>query len=236
MNEEMYDSRSVWDRTWRRHEAKPAWEYVFRKLQSLLDFAGKEILELGSGKGSLSYHALCAGAKRVTLVDFSAEALALARRVFADHPPEKISYVEADLLSVDLGSNFDIVMSLGVVEHFRGEDLVRCVQQHAHHSRDAVAICVPSDTYFNRRRSVDPRNIELYGLQWPIHERDMAELFRKAGLHVEYNRRFRNSFGFPILIRGRAPQRLQGAVLEQLLRPLEPRLGGLLLTIGRVRR
>ncbi|MFQ6671770.1 MAG: class I SAM-dependent methyltransferase, partial [Candidatus Tectimicrobiota bacterium] len=139
---------ATWERRWHsgKGEVRPAWRFIFEEIERHVRFEGKEVLELGCGKGSLSFFALKAGAKHVTLVDFSEAALGLAREVFRSEDPRRVTYIRANLLDVNLVKRFDVVMSSGVVEHFSGRELEACARQHVRHSRDNVAICVPSDT------------------------------------------------------------------------------------------
>lgn len=225
----------TWQRTWeqRRGSPEPAWRFIFDEISRHLNFKGKDVLELGCGTGSLSYFALRAGAHHATLVDFSETALRLARQVLQSMPREKVSYVQANLLGLNLRSKFDIVMSSGLVEHFAGQRLEACLRQHAGHSRDFVVVCCPSDTVFNRRRSSSPQNIEKYGFQRPIPDQEMRKLFERQGLTLIHNRRFRISYG--VNLPGDA---LPGTdrvcrLAFNLMRPFERWLGGLLLTIGR---
>ncbi len=227
---------AVWERTWGSIEgqARPAWQFIFDEIASRVCFEGKEVLEMGCGKGSLSFFALKAGANHVTLVDFSETALGLARQLFRYEDPRRVAYARANLLDVDLGRRFDIVMSSGVVEHFFGGELEASIRQHVRHSRDKVVLCVPSDTVFNRRRSSAPQNIAAYGYWRPVPDRRMKELLQRENVTVLHNRRFRVNYGMN-LPGGRLPaaDRVHQLVF-MCLGPLERWLGGLLLTIGGV--
>lgn len=228
---------ATWERTWDRAAvaAAPSWDFIFREIERHVRFEGKRTLELGCGKGSLSFLALRAGAAHVTLVDFSESALALARHLLRREPAEKVTYVRANLLDVQLGRNFDMVMSSGVAEHFDGREVAACVRQHVCHSRDKVAICVPSNTVFNRRRSRSLDNIARYGFQRALPDREMRRLLEEAGARVIHNRRFQVSYG--VHLPGRALPGVGKAqeVLFKALRPWERWLGGLLLAIATVR-
>jgi len=232
------DDAQIWNATWRgahRHK-RPRWRFILRRIARHVPLADKEILELGAGEGNLGYHALCAGAKRVTLVDFSDEALARARDLLLDWPVEKASLIRANLLDFDLGTQFDLVMSSGVVEHFAGAELARAVERHTAHSRRHVAICVPSDTAFNRRRSRDPKTQALFGFWQTIADDALAALIREQGFAIRACERFRRSYGIPLFpIKG--TRRLQACAHRLLfdfaLAPILPRQwGGLLLVVG----
>jgi len=228
----------TWRDTWRaacKHR-RPRWDFIFRRIANHIALENQEVLELGAGEGNLSYHALCAGARQVTLVDFSEEALEIARRVLREWPEDKVSFVEANLLDVDLGRQFDLVMSSGVVEHFAGSDLRRCIERHTTHSRRYVAICIPSDTTFNRMRARDPRTQTLFGFWQTIPDQMLAGLLRDRGFAIRVCERLRRSYGVPLLqIKG--TRRLQAwfhrLLFDFLLAPfLSRRMGGLLLVTG----
>jgi len=231
----------VWSATWRdfRGRVRPRWGFIFRRIARYVPIEGKNILELGAGEGALAWYALRSGARSVTLVDFADEALARSRRMLAQWPDEKVHLVKSDILELDLGPRFDVVWSSGVVEHFAGGDLERCVERHTAHSRRHVAVCIPSDTPFNRARARDPRTHELFGFWQTIPDETLCDLLRKHGFDVKISERFRRSYGVPLLqVKGtrRAQALLHRVLFDFLLAPVLPRrLGGLLLVVGQRR-
>jgi len=228
----------VWSEQWRdlRLRVRPRWRFIVERVARHVALENAEVLELGAGEGNLSYHALRAGARHVTLVDFSEEAFQRARRLLRGFPQEKVSFVSANLLDVDLARPFDLVWSSGVVEHFAGDDLARCVERHAAHSRCHVAIGIPADTAFNRRRANDPRTHALFGFWQTIPDETLAGLIRDQGFDIRVCERFRRSYGVPLFpIKGtrRVQAWLHRLVFDILLAPVLPRSwGGLLLVIG----
>lgn len=76
-------------------------------------FRGKEVLEAGSGPGvQTRLFAECA--KRVTAVD--KEAIATTQKSTKDLA-DKIEYVYADIATMNLGRQFDVVNCVGVIHH-----------------------------------------------------------------------------------------------------------------------
>ncbi len=228
----------IWSTTWQRSRSrpKPRWGFIFHRIAAHVPLADQTILELGAGEGNLAHYALKAGARHVTLVDFSEAAFQRARRLLEPWPDAKKSFVCANLLNVDLGRRFDLVWSSGVVEHFAGAELERCIERHAAHSRLHVAIVAPSDTAFNRRRSLDPRCRALFGFWQTIPDAVLADLVSRQGFDVRVCQRFRRSYGVPLLpIRGtrRVQAWLHRILFDFLLSPVLPaRTGGLLLVVG----
>jgi len=93
---------------------------VWRNLAQRVCFEGRSVLELGCGRGVLSRFAAAAGARGVTLVDSSAEALRIARGLFEG--VDSVRFVHQDLLEYREEARSDIVLSSGTVEHFEEED------------------------------------------------------------------------------------------------------------------
>ena len=231
----------IWNTTWRsgRGRIAPRWRFIFNRITGHVAVEGQEVLELGAGEGHLSYHALRAGARHATLVDFSDKALDRARQLLSQWPAERVSFVKSNLLDVDLGKQFDLVWSSGVVEHFAGDDLARCVERHTSHSHRHVAVCIPSDTPFNRARARDPRTHALFGFWQTIPDAQLAGLIRSQGFAIRACERFRRSYGVP-LFQVKGTRRIQAwfhrSVFDFLLAPVLPRsLGGLLLVVGQRR-
>jgi cyclopropane fatty-acyl-phospholipid synthase-like methyltransferase len=229
----------IWSETWRRSGAKPRprWRFIFRRMARHAPVADRTVLELGAGEGNLAYYALAAGARHVTLVDFSDEAFARARQLLAPWPSDRVDFVKSNLLDADLGKQFDVVWSSGVVEHFAGDELARCVERHATHSRRHVAICIPADTPFNRRRARDPHTHALFGFWQTIADDRLAGLIRERGFEVRACERFRRSYGVPLIqMKGtrRAQAWLHRLAFDVVLAPILPerRWGGLLLVVG----
>lgn len=228
---------ATWEKRWQRAEGPvtPSWELIFREIGRHVRFDGKDVLDLGCGKGSLSFFALKAGAEHVTLVDFSDAALDLARELFRSEDARRVTYIHANLLDVNIGKKFDVVMSSGVAEHFVGGELEACVRQHVRQSRDKVAICVPSDTVANRRRSLSSENIAKYGFQRPIPDSEMRKLLERAGASVIHNGRFGVAYGMNLPGEGVPGMARVHQLVFMSLQPFKRWLGGLLLAIGQVR-
>ncbi|MBM3334716.1 class I SAM-dependent methyltransferase, partial [Candidatus Sumerlaeota bacterium] len=218
----------TWSETWSqfRGRIRPRWGFIFRRIARHVSLEGLETLELGAGEGNLSYWALRSGARHVTLVDFSEPALDRARQLLCEWPADRVSLIQSNLLDLDLGRQFDLVWSSGVAEHFAGDDLARCIERHARHSRRYVAICIPSDTPFNRARARDPRTHALFGFWQTAPDQTLARLVGEQGFAIRACERFRRSYGVPLLqIKGtrRLQALLHRLVFDFLLAPVLPR-------------
>jgi len=224
---------------------------IWRYLSAHVPFCGRSVLELGCGRGIQSRFALDAGATDVTLLDSSAQALNVARRVFAGLP--QAEFVQQNLLGYRAGRRFDIVLSSGTVEHFRGEQLTRCLRVHRDHARELVAIVVPTTPHPNALQCRTRRFVETYGYERPISAHEMERLLRSVDLRPLLLRRFFPLYnlrahwliprtGFPRLDRrlGRLSAKLDTWVarrgiptrLVSPLRRFDRLLGGLLLALA----
>ena len=224
---------------------------IRRQLSANIRFEGKSLLELGCGRGLQSWYAMQEGARSATLVDSSPEALRLAQHLFAD--VDRVSFVEHDLLAFQADREFDIVLSSGVAEHFRGEELLRCLRTHVEHARELVAIIVPSTPHINEFCCRTKRFAGNFGYERPISVRRMARLLREAGMRPLVLRRFFPLYNVHAYWLGprsgirRVDRRLDrwyaklDSWLERkrvreslipLLRPLDRPLGGVLLAVA----
>jgi SAM-dependent methyltransferase len=79
---------------------------------TLADLRGKDVLECGCGGGQ---HTLFMSevAKSVTAVDLNT--IEVARRRVAHR--DNVAFIEADLATMDLGRQFDVVVCIGVIHH-----------------------------------------------------------------------------------------------------------------------
>lgn len=77
------------------------------------DCAGKDVMDAGSGPG-IQVRLMAEHARHVTAVDL--EALATTRAQTKDIA-HKVDYVQADIATVDLGKQFDVVNCVGVIHH-----------------------------------------------------------------------------------------------------------------------
>lgn len=135
---------SVWDKVWagsssreedilalKREESRISWQRIEHKvLSNFGSCAGLKVVELGSGSG---LHAALM-AKRgalVTLIDYSDNALKRASEFFVNNGL-KAEFVKADIFSLpsDTAEKFDVSMSFGMAEHFRGPDRAKVTKLH----------------------------------------------------------------------------------------------------------
>jgi SAM-dependent methyltransferase len=93
---------------------------------TLDDFRGRRVLEAGCGGGQHTAF-IAASAREVVAVDLNTTAIARERNRGAGN----VTFVEADIATMDLGRRFDLVLSIGVVHHTDDPD--RTVANLARH-------------------------------------------------------------------------------------------------------
>ncbi len=119
---------------WTRSDPQNQIQLAFRQhwltFQRLIgnNLPGKRVLEVGCGRGSLSAYFSDAGWD-CTLLDLSPVAIDLARKAFSDHGL-RANFDVGDCLNLPYpDSTFDLVFSIGLLEHF--EDVERVISEQS---------------------------------------------------------------------------------------------------------
>jgi len=174
--------------------------YIFEKLIKAASFQDKRVLELGCGTGRLSYLALKAGAKNITLVDSSLKAVALARGLFATEEPQQCSIIQSDIFEYEANERYDLVFSSGLIEHFQGADRARIVKKHLDMSLGDCLIIHPSDTLYASVFNRLPQAIKLYGFQQSFSENEISRYLMDDNRVKSFaNMRFHPFYTVPVL-------------------------------------
>lgn len=113
--------KNCWDKEWRDFAKnvyfKPN-QFVVDEIVKLTNPKGKKILEVGAGSGSDAIMLAKKGAV-VTTLDFSSQSTKICR-LLAKKEGTKIKAVTADCQKMPFSNNtFDLVFSVGLVEHFQ---------------------------------------------------------------------------------------------------------------------
>jgi len=108
-------------------------------LMNHFDLKGKTILEVGTGTGQYSielakHGAICTG------IDLEQGSIDLAKRIANDVEAENYSFVQSDVFNVT--NNYDIVFSMGTVEHFNQDEIIAMFRKMAEIA-DYVVVGVP---------------------------------------------------------------------------------------------
>lgn len=201
----------VWDKLWHHRPSKsqdeanlkseakgPRWAAILRRVEETFGrVQGLRTIELGSGRGDVSLLLARRGA-RVTLVDYSDKALSEARLRFERFQLEA-KFIRADLLGdlEDLVGRYDVALSYGVVEHFKGPDRTRAVRAHRRVLGDPglAVISVPNAAclpYRVWKMYLEKRGWWPYGLEIPYTRTELADRAARAG----FTRVETRTFGF----------------------------------------
>lgn len=165
--------------------------YMWRFYERLLgdyDFSGKRVIELGCGTGINTILMAKRGA-RVTFLDFSKDSLDIVRRNMEQEGVDG-EFILGDMFDVDIGGQFDIVHSEGVVEHFLGEQRQGVVDRHAEAARRGgrVVVIVPqvgSLFYRAGKFMAEATGSWIHGREHPYGRRELVRRLSRAGLDVE---------------------------------------------------
>ena len=105
--------------------------------------SGSKVLEAGCGSAQTSLALARLGRYDVSLLDFSDEALAYARRVF-ERAGVQARFEVGDVLSGHDSAEHDLVFNSGVLEHYSFDDQVFFLRGMARRSRRYVFVLVPN--------------------------------------------------------------------------------------------
>ncbi len=147
---------------------------------------GLRSIELGSGRGDLSVLLAECGVD-VTLFDVSEAALAQAERRF-ERLGLSARYEKGDLMGpmADWRATYDIVLSSGVIEHFKGADRSRVLEAHHNVLRPGglAMVSVPNAWCFPYRvwkSYLELRGWWPYGMEIPYSRRELVRRARDVG-------------------------------------------------------
>lgn len=124
-------SASDWNSIWKKQQRNWSlvtvgrWFYNSFFLSVLRKSLGESasITELGCGTGSLGF-LLSASVRHYVGIDISSQAIDQARSSLQKSHISNISFICADLLSLKISEQFDVVWSQGLLEHFEDEKKV----------------------------------------------------------------------------------------------------------------
>lgn len=188
----------VWEKLWSREvpaerddallareRGSPRWALIIDKLTRTLGrINGLRTIELGSGRGDLSALLAQLGAN-VTLLDANQKALAAAEQRFT-RLKLHANFCSGDLLNLDtnLHNQFDVAISIGVIEHFKGEARSAAIRSHYDSLKPGgmAIISVPNawcPPYRLWKKYLELRRCWPYGMEIPYSRRELA---RRAAL------------------------------------------------------
>lgn len=150
------------------------------------DLSGLRVIEIGAGVGTAAALFAEAGAE-VTVLDYSPKALERSKAFFANNGlAAKLVAADALDLPDDLRGAFDICLSLGLAEHFTGEQRVAMIRSHLEVLKPGghAFISVPNRAnppYRLYKFTAERTGHWKVGEEYPFSKRELLEVAEKAG-------------------------------------------------------
>lgn len=201
----------LWDKVWKisssikkdiytleKEEHSIRWQRMERLiLKKYGSFKDLDVIELGAGAGT--YAALIAkrGA-RVTILDYSNNALARSKYFFARNGVSA-EYIQQNALSLsaDVVGRYNVSMSFGLTEHFKGPDRIKINKAHFDVLRKGGITFISVPNAYNLPYRIFKFIAECvgkwnYGEEYPYTRNELRHLCRTIG--VAENLIFGDSF------------------------------------------
>ncbi len=126
------------------------------------------------------------------VLDNSPEGMRLARERFNPAYGDKVGYVEDDVFAANLERRFDVVYSVGLIEHFDDRAMKKLIGLHRRWAAPdgLVLIAVPTPTIFYRifRTGAEILGMWKFPDEHPVPRARLAALMRDEGLEVIFER------------------------------------------------
>ncbi len=129
----------------------PLYTYIFDSMN--VKVAEKKILDLGCGRGELCIASMRRGAIKVVGLDFSLDAIEIARDHLAkceDLKNNDVSFIQGNALELNLNEKFDIIFLTDIIEHLYDnqlEVLFKKVQLHLAHDGLVIIHTMPTKEF-----------------------------------------------------------------------------------------
>ena len=156
----------------------------------LLDFykinnlsTDNSIIELGCGSGHISLKLKESGIKNVCLLDFSLMALEKAKKIFDKN---EATFINGDLLDLNLNDKYDITWNSGVLEHLNDEELLKIINNIYSITKKYFICIVPNPKsliYLLMRRNRMVNDSWSFGIEYL--RTNYEEYFEKVGFKVK---------------------------------------------------
>ncbi len=156
-----YRDKIYWDRYWEENKDKKTFfntlvavarKYYFAKafasfIAGNYNIENKEICEIGSGSGLTLAHLKKMGAKRCVGIDYSDVAVNMA-----NDTQKECEFIQGDVFNLSniQDESFDLVYSLGFLEHYNRDEQRKALIEQKRIARECVFIEVPYDIFYFR--------------------------------------------------------------------------------------
>jgi 2-polyprenyl-3-methyl-5-hydroxy-6-metoxy-1,4-benzoquinol methylase len=150
-------------------------------------FEGLKAIEIGAGAGTNSALIASRGAD-VTVLDYSEGALKRAKTFF-QHNKVNATFIRRDALAQneDLFGKFDIAMSFGLTEHFKGENRERINRIHFDLLREGGIAFISVPNRYNFPYRINKFILEVSGLwkvgeEYPYSRKELQDFCLRIGV------------------------------------------------------
>lgn len=220
---------TVWDKYWQENKFDNELiinnlknSYFWKQLKEGIikhfgSFKRLRIIELGAGRGEMSLLMTLEGAN-ITLIDESEYALKEAMKLYKEYNC-KVNLLQRDIFKIKNG-NFDIALSFGLAEHFKGEKRFEVFKKHYDLIKEngLVIISVPNSRCFPYRiYKFLTQSIGLwkYGMEIPYSIKELEKISKRLNIkkYTIYKSSFLNAFYHFLIIN---PLKLLGLNLREM--------------------
>ena len=164
-----------------REQFIPCYHEFYQSIITLIDIPKPDlsILDVGAGTGLLSQFILHEYPEaQYTLIDFSEEMLAVAKKRFDGKP--NFNYVVADYKHLNLGHHFDVIASSLSIHHLTDEEKVDFYKQ-VYESLNPGGLFINGDLFLGRNDHTNEINQRVWFSK--IDTSSLSEADRKAGYY-----------------------------------------------------
>jgi glycosyltransferase involved in cell wall biosynthesis/trans-aconitate methyltransferase len=194
------EERTNWEEYYRHPFPASRWSrgIMSAKLRDLISAHAPRrqplsVLELGGGN-SCFLDGLMEGFTMApyVILDNSPEGMRLARERFAPAYGDKVAYIAADVFDANPDRRFDVVFSVGLIEHFDDHAMQKLIGLHRRWAEPdgLVLIAVPTPTIFYRlfRTAAEVLGLWKFPDERPVVRARLTELMREEGLEIIFER------------------------------------------------
>lgn len=194
------EERTNWEEYYRRPFPASRWSrgIMSRMLRALIAAHAPSrrplsVLELGGGNscfldGLMRDFDLA----HYVILDNSPEGMRLARERFGPAYGDRVDYISDDVFAAEPERTFDLVFSVGLIEHFDDRMMQRLIGLHRRWAAPdgLILIAVPTPTLFYRlfRTGAEVLGLWKFPDEHPVPRRALTELMRREGMEIVFER------------------------------------------------